>query len=52
MQLWPEDWPKYHNASIDACDIGPCICGAWHQPDEFKMEEFILFRYGKEVGNN
>ena len=29
---YPEDWPRFHNACSDPCDmlIGPCACGAWH----------------------
>lgn len=30
---FPDDWPEYHNACSDPCDVlqGPCACGAWHK---------------------
>lgn len=35
---WPKDWPKFYNGVSDACDmlVGPCACGAWHFPGEFR----------------
>ena len=49
-ESWPDDWPKYYNSG-EPCDmkIGSCSCGAYHQPDEFQMMGFILFRYGARV---
>lgn len=47
---WPEDWPDYHNGS-ELCDmlIGPCSCGASHQPGEFRFDGTFLYRYKKVV---
>jgi len=48
LRPWPDDWPKYkqHHAS-SACDmvIGPCRCGAWHEPGEFELVDGHLHRY-------
>ena len=50
---WPSDWPRYHNANADRCDmrVGPCACGAWHLKDEFYFDHIagILYRYGEPV---
>lgn len=36
----------------EPCDslVGPCSCGAWHQPGEFKLVGDILYRYGVPAG--
>ena len=52
---WPKDWLPYYNASGTPCDIsvGPCCCGATHQPNEFvyKIENNTgkLYRRGELV---
>jgi len=52
---WPDDWPFYKQACFnswsDCCDmlVGPCKCGAWHQPGEFEFFEGKLYRYNKHV---
>lgn len=45
-QSWPTDWPVYCNGTKEACDtkVGPCCCGAWHQPGEFELEHGVLTR--------
>lgn len=47
---WPDHWPKFHNANINACDTidGPCQCGSWHKPEHFKYrpEKTIIDRDG------
>lgn len=54
VQVWPEDWPQYKQAcfsSFDSrCDllVGPCACGAWHMPGEFKFKNGVLLRYGEK----
>lgn len=51
---WPEDWPVYRQSS-ESCDmlVGPCCCGAWHQPGEFELienEEYThMLRFGEAV---
>lgn len=60
MTPWPHDYPEYHNANVDACDMveGPCACGATHQKGEFRLVRYrkdyyydlkILQRHGKNV---
>jgi hypothetical protein len=50
---WPDEWPEYHNANVDACDVavGPCACGATHLIDEFRFDpvDCVLYRYGEPV---
>lgn len=51
LKAWPEHWPEYHNAVKDPCDmlVGPCACGASHEPGEFVLHEGTLYRYRKPV---
>jgi hypothetical protein len=52
---WPDEWPIYKQGCFgswdDCCDmlVGPCKCGAWHQPGEFELCYGLLFRYGQQV---
>ena len=52
---WPRDWPWYKQACYGSwesrCDmlVGPCRCGAWHEPGEFEYRAGVLYRYGKAV---
>lgn len=54
LREWPEEWPEYHNACTDACDmrIGPCACGAWHKESEWTWDEVsqTLTRYKGRQG--
>lgn len=53
---WPEDWPKFKQPCFgsweSACDmlVGPCACGASHDPGEFEFKHGVLYRYGSVVG--
>jgi hypothetical protein len=51
LDVWPPDWPRYHNANNEPCDVavGPCACGAWHLAGEFEMRGGTLYRYGRPV---
>lgn len=55
LQSWPESWPWYKQTCFrnwdSRCDmlVGPCRCGAWHQPGEFRWESPTLYRYDKPV---
>lgn len=52
---WPTDWPVYKQSCFgsfdDRCDmlVGPCACGASHQPGEFELRTDGLYRYDKKV---
>lgn len=52
---WPDNWPEYKQHCFsswsDSCDmlVGPCRCGAWHQPGEFEWKDGVLHRYGELV---
>lgn len=51
FEPWPKNAPKYHNACTDPCDcfVGPCVCGATHQPGEFELKGRNLYRNGEHV---
>lgn len=51
LTVWPADWPRFHNASNEPCDmlLGPCCCGAWHSAGEFEVRDDRLFRDGRPV---
>jgi hypothetical protein len=56
MTPWPAHWPIYHNGlPNEVCDMaeGPCSCGAWHIPDEFRVspDGLKLLRYGQPVAD-
>ncbi len=53
LKSWPDDWPEYYNACNEPCDmlIGPCCCGAWHQPHEFQIIDDKLYRDGEDIND-
>ena len=52
---WPDDWPQYKQTCFASwekrCDmlVGPCFCGAWHQPGEVAWRDGHLYRCGELV---
>lgn len=38
---FPDNWPPYHNACRDPCDMldGPCVCRAWHRLYEWDFQK-------------
>ena len=51
LRPWPEDWPRHHNGVSEPCDmlVGPCSCGAWHQPGEFVLDDGRLVRFIRDL---
>lgn len=55
LQPWPAGWPQHRQVCYgswgDACDmlVGPCACGAWHTPGEFRLVGGVLYRDGESV---
>ena len=43
LLAYPDDWVPMYNGSTEPCDmlVGPCSCGAWHQPDDTHVEDAL-----------